>query len=57
MTDSKSRDVWEMTGHDAEKSVEQGLAKSKAMEASYEKSMRSVLSEHCNSSKQLESLV
>ena len=44
MTDSKSTDVCEMTGHAVDKSEEQGVAATKAMKASYEESMRSVLS-------------
>jgi len=54
-TGSKSRDVCEMNGRGVEKSVEQGLADTKAMKASYEEFMRSVLSNHCSNNKQLES--
>ena len=57
MIGSKSRDVCEMTGHAVEKSEQQGLATTQAMKASYEESMRSVLSNQCSSSKQLESLM
>ena len=57
MTGSKSTDVCEMTGHAVDKSEEQGVAATEAMKASYEESMRSVLSKHCNSSDQLESLM
>ena len=57
MTGSKSTDVCEMPGHAVDKSGEKGLTATKAMEASYEGSMRSVLSNHCSNSTQLESLV
>ena len=46
-----------MTGHAVKKSEQQGLATTQAMKASYEESMRSVLSNQCSSSKQLESLM
>ena len=46
-----------MTGHDVDKSEEQGLAATKAMKYSYEEFMRIVLSKCCISSNQLESLM
>ena len=57
MTGAKSTDVCEMTSHAMDKSEEQGLAATKATKASYEESMRSVLSKCCNSNNQLESLM
>ena len=57
MTGSKSRGVCEMTGHNTAKIVEQGLAESEAVKVSFEEFTRSVLSDHCSSSKQLKSLM
>ena len=57
ITISKSRDVCKMTGHAVKKSADQRRFRVFTMRARCNKSMRKVLSDHCSSSTELESLL
>ena len=57
MTVSKSRDVCEATVHGVKESHEQHEVKVSTTKASFNESIRSVLSDHCSSSTKIESLV